>query len=173
MVFIRKLEFKNKLLLIIFLSFIFCDFSYIDNNVKTFKNNENSILEEIIFFEKKYNHNLTYKVFNEFYSINNKNKLLDINNTFQKTVFPVISVIMTVYNQAHCLHKCLRSIQNQSIKNIEIIIVDDCSLDNSTETIKEYQKRDQRIIFIGHEANEGTIKARSDGFRISKGKYIS
>ena len=80
---------------------------------------------------------------------------------------------MLVYNQAHCLHRCLRSIQNQSLKNIEIIIVDDCSLDNSVELIKEYQKDDPRIILIEHDANRGMIKTRTDGVRKAKGKYIT
>ena len=80
---------------------------------------------------------------------------------------------MMVYNQAHCLHRCLRSIQNQSLKNIEIIIVDDCSLDNSVELIKEYQKEDSRIILIEHDANRGMIKTRTDGVRKAKGKYIA
>ena len=48
-------------------------------------------------------------------------------------------------NQAHCIHKALRSIQNQSLKNIEIIISLDCSLDNSTETILSYMKEDKRM----------------------------
>ncbi len=80
---------------------------------------------------------------------------------------------MTVYNQAHCLHACLRSIQNQSLKNIEIIIIDDCSLDNSSEIIREYQKEDPRIILIEHDSNEGTIKTRADGIKKAKGKYIT
>ena len=92
---------------------------------------------------------------------------------FEKVNNPIISVVMMVYNQAYCLHKCLRSIQNQSLKNIEIIIVDDCSLDNSVELIKEYQKEDPRIILIEHDANEGMIKTRTDGVRIAKGKYIT
>ena len=58
-----------------------------------------------------------------------------------------------MYNQAHCIYKGLRSVQNQSLKNIEIIIIDDCSEDNSTDVIKEYQKEDPRIILIIHDAN--------------------
>ena len=77
-----------------------------------------------------------------------------------------------MYNQGHCIHKCLRSIQNQLFKNIEIIIIDDCSLDNSTEIIESYQKEDDRIILMKHESNEGKIKSRTDGIKISKGKYI-
>ena len=80
---------------------------------------------------------------------------------------------MIVYNQAHCLYACLRSIQNQSFKNIEIIIIDDCSEDNSTEIIREFKKEDPRIIFLEHDINEGPIKTRTDGIRIAKGKFIT
>lgn len=54
-----------------------------------------------------------------------------------------------------------------------IIIVDDYSLDNSTNIIKEYQKKDPRIILILHDVNEGIIKTRSDAIRKAKGKDIT
>ena len=76
----------------------------------------------------------------------NDNKLIKGNVKFKKSINPDITVIITIYNQAHCIHKCLRSVQNQSLKNLEIIIIDDCSLDNSIEIIKNYQKEDERII---------------------------
>ena len=76
-------------------------------------------------------------------------------------------------NQAHCIHKALRSIQNQSLKNIEIIISVDCSRDNSTETISSYMKEDERITMISHDTNEGTMKNRIDGIRKAKGKFIT
>lgn len=136
-----------------------------------FKSKEKKNFEDIILFEK--NLNLTLKKFEDFRSINNQNKLLEDKIKLKKQKIPDITIIITIYNQAHCLFKCLRSIQNQSLKNIEIIIVDDCSLDNSSEIIEEFQKEDPRIIFIEHEANEGTIKARSDGIRKAKGKYIT
>ena len=66
-----------------------------------------------------------------------------------------------MYNQAHHIHKGLRSVQNQSLKNIEIIIVDDCSLDNSTEVIKEYQKEEPRIILISHDTNKGEVSFKN------------
>jgi len=87
--------------------------------------------------------------------------------------YPDVSIIMTMYNQAHCIHKGIRSVQNQSIKNIEIIIVDDCSQDNGTDIIKEFQKKDKRIILIFYDMNEGEIKSRTDGIRKAKGKYIT
>ena len=104
--------------------------------------------------------------------VNIENILLD-KVKYKKSNYPDISIILTVYNQAHCIHKALRSIQNQSIKNIEIIIIDDCSIDNSTEIIKFFQKEDDRIIFVNHKSNEGKIKARTDGIKIAKGKYIT
>ena len=126
---------------------------------------------EILSYEK--NHTYSINTFYEFRKINRQNKLIDENSKFKKQRKPDITVIMTVHNQAYCLHKCLRSIQNQSLKNLEIIIIDDCSLDNSTEIIKEYKKEDPRIFFIEHDANEGTIKSRTDGIRKAKGKYIT
>jgi len=76
-------------------------------------------------------------------------------------------------NQAHCIHKSLRSIQNQSLKNIEIIVTLDCSVDNSTEVIKKYMKEDERIILIDHDTSEGIMKTRIDGLKKAKGKYIT
>ena len=98
--------------------------------------------------------------------------LIDGYQKFNKNRNPDVSVIITINNQANDIHKVLRSVQNQSIKNIEIIIVDDCSLDNSFEVIKEYQKMDERIILISHNKNEGVIKSRTDGIRNATGKYI-
>lgn len=107
-----------------------------------------------------------------FWEINHYNILVNEKN-FERYENPEISVIILLYNQANCIHKCLRSVQNQSLKNIEIIIIDDCSLDNSTETIKSYQIEDPRILLVKHQSNYGKIKSRSDGIRIAKGKYIT
>ena len=148
-------------------------FEIINKNISV-KDNENiTILEDIINFEKQFYQNLSTEIYDEFRVINLKNKLIEEDIKFVKYINPIITVIMTVYNQAHCLHACLRSIQNQSLKNIEIIIIDDCSLDNSSEIIREYQKEDPRIILIEHDSNEGTIKTRADGIKKAKGKYIT
>ena len=102
------------------------------------------------------------------------NELIDINyfKNNQKKDIPDISVIITVYNQVNCFYKALRSVQNQSLKNIEIILVDDCSSDNSSEKIEYYQKKDDRIILLKHKYNLGKIKSRTDAIKLSKGKYI-
>ena len=59
------------------------------------------------------------------------------------------------------------------MKNIEIIIVDDYSSDDSIKVIERYQKDDNRIILLKHDKNYGKIKSRSDAIKIAKGKYIT
>ena len=68
--------------------------------------------------------------------------------------------------------KSIRSIQNQSLKNIEIIIVDDCSTDNSSKYYKYLLETDLRIRVFFHLKNMGVWRSRLDGFLYSKGKYI-
>ena len=122
-------------------------------------------------FEKNFK-NITEEDIKEFRKINSENKLIN-DLTYSKSIHPDISIIITVHNQAHCIHKCIRSIQNQSLKNIEILLIDDCSTDNSTKIIEEFQKNDKRIILLNHDTNEGKIKSRTDGIRVAKGKYIT
>lgn len=83
-----------------------------------------------------------------------------------------ISVIVPVYNTEQYLKRCLDSIINQNFQDIEIIIVNDSSTDNSLEIINEYLKQDNRIILINKEKNEGLSAARNSGIEIAKGEYI-
>ena len=161
----------KKFLIILFFSYLFID-TFINNESQVQEGRvEKSIFKEILSFE---NHlNLSQQIFQEFRKINCDNKLIDRNQKFNKSINPDVSVIITIHNQANDIHKVLRSVQNQSIKNIEIIIIDDCSLDNSFEIIKEYQKMDERILLITHKDNEGTMKSRTDGIRNATGKYIT
>ena len=66
----------------------------------------------------------------------------------------------------------IRNIQNQFFENIEIILVDDFSLDNSKKIIEKLQKDDERIALIKHKNNKGTLISRKNGILKSKGKYI-
>lgn len=83
-----------------------------------------------------------------------------------------ISIIVPVYNVEKYLEKCLNSIINQSLREIEIIVVNDCSSDNSLEIIKKYMKLDKRIILIDKIKNEGVSEARNSAIEISRGEYI-
>lgn len=83
-----------------------------------------------------------------------------------------ISVIVPVYNEDNYLKQCLNSIIHQTLREIEIICIDDGSTDNSPSILDEYALKDDRIIVI-HKENEGPSTARKVGLKIAKGEYIS
>ena len=85
---------------------------------------------------------------------------------------PKISVIMPIYNGGKYLYYSLRSIQNQKAKNIEIILIDDFSSDNSINIIKRYMKEDPRIRLIKNKKNRKILYSKSIGALNSNGKYI-
>lgn len=83
----------------------------------------------------------------------------------------LISVIVPVYNVEKYLSQCINSILNQTMKNLEIILVDDGSLDNSGKICDEFAKKDNRIVVI-HKENNGLSSARNAGLEIATGDYI-
>lgn len=83
-----------------------------------------------------------------------------------------VSVIVPVYNVEQYLERCLKSLIEQTLKEIEIICVNDGSKDNSLSILKDYAKKDSRIKIINKE-NEGISAARNSGIDIAKGEYIS
>lgn len=82
----------------------------------------------------------------------------------------MISIIVPVYNSEKYLKKCINSILNQTYKDFEVIIINDCSEDNSDNIIKSY--KDKRIIYIKNETNKGIGYNRNLGINKSKGDYI-
>ena len=91
---------------------------------------------------------------------------------FKKVENPKISVVSAVYNQEKYILRFLRSIQNQFFDDIEIILVDDFSKDNTVQLIEQYQKEDERIILLKHKENKGSLISRNDGILKAKGEYI-
>ncbi len=85
---------------------------------------------------------------------------------------PLISVIVPVYNVEKYLGKCLDSILDQTFEDFEIILVEDCSTDNSKKICGEYAGRDGRIRCIYQEKNGGLGKARNTGIVNARGKYL-
>lgn len=85
---------------------------------------------------------------------------------------PKISVIIPVYNTENYLRRCLDSVCNQTLSDIEIICINDCSTDNSLEILKEYSSKDSRIKLINFEENKGVAVARNTGIDVAKGEYI-
>lgn len=84
---------------------------------------------------------------------------------------PLISIIVPVYNVEKYLEKCLDALIGQTLKNIEIICVNDGSTDNCGEILNKYSQRDSRIIIVNQE-NQGLSAARNTGMRYVSGKYI-
>jgi glycosyltransferase involved in cell wall biosynthesis len=85
---------------------------------------------------------------------------------------PNISIISPVFNREKYISRFIKSIQNQNFYNIEIILVDDNSLDNSVNKIEIFKKEDKRILLIKNKKNKGTFISRNLGVLYSKGKYI-
>lgn len=84
----------------------------------------------------------------------------------------MISVILTVFNKSEYIEKCIESIENNIYKNIELIIVDDCSTDNSLSIIEEKKKQYNNIIVIKNNINKGAGYSRNIGIKKSNGEYI-
>ncbi len=85
---------------------------------------------------------------------------------------PLISVIIPVYNAGKYLEQCMDSILNQTYKNLEVILVDDGSKDDSYEKCKLYAEKDNRV-FAYHKSNGGVSSARNYGLERARGDYIT
>lgn len=82
-----------------------------------------------------------------------------------------VSVVIPIYNVELYLKEALDSVINQSLKEIEIILINDGSTDNSLNIIREYAKKDKRIMVI-NQKNQGQSVARNEGIRVAQGKYV-
>jgi len=85
---------------------------------------------------------------------------------------PKVSVIIAVYNVEDYLRQCLDSVTGQTLKEIEIICIDDGSTDSSLDILKEYQDKDERIIVL-EQKHSGAGAARNKGLKKAKGQYLS
>lgn len=85
--------------------------------------------------------------------------------------YPLISLIIPCYNAEHTLERCLSSVFLQSYNNLEIIVVDDGSTDNTSEVYQKFQSRDERVKIFKQD-NSGVSKARNNGVKKATGDYI-
>lgn len=92
--------------------------------------------------------------------------------------YPSVSIIVPCYNQGKYIKECLDSIVNQTFKDYEVIIVDDCSTDNSLDIIKQYinnynnSNNNDTFKLISHTTNKGVVTARNNAIAKAQGKYI-
>ena len=92
--------------------------------------------------------------------------------TIIKNNEPLVSVIMPVYNAEEFLDKSVSSVINQTYKNLEILLIDDCSTDNSYDILKEYANKDNRIKLFHNKQNKHVSATRNVGIKNATGKYL-
>lgn len=84
-----------------------------------------------------------------------------------------VSVLMPSFNYARYLPFAIEAVLSQSYADLELIIVDDCSTDNSREIAQEWKRRDNRIVLLFHDVNRGLAATRNSGLALSKGEFIA
>jgi len=85
----------------------------------------------------------------------------------------LVSVIMPVYNAERYLAEAVDSVLSQTYRSLELIIIDDCSKDNSLEIARSYAQRDARVRVIAGEKNQGVARVRNRGIQEAGGEYIA
>ena len=113
-----------------------------------------------------------YEKIKNFAKDNLEGKLYNSISLFKRSENPLISIVISTFNGEIYLKPAVRSIQNQDFFNLEIIIVDDGSVDNSVKVVEELMKEDPRIILIKNGINRGTLYTKTRGVLNAKGKYV-
>ncbi|QAY68577.1 glycosyltransferase family 2 protein [Paenibacillus protaetiae] len=85
----------------------------------------------------------------------------------------LVSIIMPTYNCSKYIRDTIQSVLNQTYSNWELIIVDDCSTDDTSIIVKDYQKNDSRILYHKMQKNSGAAVARNKAIDLAKGSYIA
>ena len=163
-----KFKYIFKIIFFIFLSFIIIlsiikkekPFNFNDDFPQFFN------LGKVAFLSKE-----IIKKFNYYMDICNQGILMD-NKTYNLSKSPKISVIIALYNGGKYLKYSLKSIQNQKLKDIEIILINDHSNDDTLSIVQKYMKEDPRIRIINNEENRRILFSKSIGALFANGEYI-
>jgi len=86
---------------------------------------------------------------------------------------PLVTAIIRTYNRADIVGNAIDSVLNQTYKNFDLIILDDCSSDNTAEVCRRYQQQDHRVKYIRHDENYGTGKGFNTANSAANGKYVA
>lgn len=87
-------------------------------------------------------------------------------------IFPKVSIIVPVYNAGERFMKCMDTLVNQTLHELEIILVLDCPTDGTDEVAKEYASKDDRIVIVENKTNLHIGNSRNEGLKIARGEYI-
>ena len=88
-------------------------------------------------------------------------------------ITPKVSICVPVYKVEQYIERCITSLQRQTIEEIEIIVIDDCSPDRSIELVEKLAKNDYRIKILRHKINQGSMCARRTGYQFARGYYVT
>ena len=170
---------KYFFILIVLLFFILLSFFIISHSIFIKINNIDFILKDKNPKKEDIYRNYTFDSLQEsfnkaknFLDKCSKGILLNDKSKFKESNHPLISVIVPAYNSQNFINRAIKSIQNQNITDIEIILVDDVSTDNTLTIIEELQKQDPRIKILKNNKNMGILYSRTVGALSSKGKFI-
>jgi cellulose synthase/poly-beta-1,6-N-acetylglucosamine synthase-like glycosyltransferase len=113
-------------------------------------------------------HNILKKINNWIKLCQNKDLKIEYLNSIEK---PKITALISLFNSQNYISTAIKSIQNQLLTDIEILVVEDCSTDDSYKILQNLQKSDKRIKIIKNKKNRGALYSKSIGVLKSKGKY--
>ena len=170
----KRKKFIISILLIIIAFTIFFIFLY---KLFSKKSRKYEIYPDIDKYNKsalKYNRTLNQELHDMqiFVNLAVNHSLINPNEKYYKSKNPKIGVIIPMYNAEGYIENAICAIENQDFKDIEVIIVDDKSKDNSVKVVKQLIKRDPRISLYQNEETKGTLYSKSKGVSLSRAKYI-
>ena len=142
---------------------------------KTYNNNKienNSQNTKVIIQENFDSRELSFNKSYEFLKMNMEGKLIQDKSKFISLENPKASAVIPVYNSRNFISRAVKSIQNQNLLELEIILVNDFSTDDTLPYIENIQKEDPRIKIIKNQKNMGILYSRSIGSLFAKGEYI-
>ena len=145
------------------------DFTKKINDIVETNQLNNSLLPKTEIIKDKYEE---YKDMKEYLIMALNHTLYNPNEIFYKSKNPKISIVISIYNDEIYIKTGLISIQNQDLKDVEIVMVDDGSKDNSTKLIEQLMIRDPRIVLYKNEDNKGALYTKTKGILNAKGKYV-
>ena len=146
------------------------DNKIINNSIYKENNNVSFINGQLIWMnETSLNEDIIKEEIKEYNQINIS---FDNPNDFIKRKNPLISLVITLYNQQEFIDRVYYSIQRQDMKDIEIIFVDDASTDNSAKRVKELMEKDKRIVYLKNDINRKAFYSRNYGILNAKGDYL-
>ena len=170
----KRKKFIISILLIIIAFTIFFIFLY---KLFSKKSRKYEIYPDIDKYNKsalKYNRTLNQELHDMqiFVNLAVNHSLINPNEKYYKSKNPKIGVIIPMYNAEGYIENAICAIENQDFKDIEVIIIDDNSKDNSVKVVKQLIKRDPRISLYQNEETKGTLYSKSKGVSLSRAKYI-